>query len=107
MPVVKTQGSGGREKFVEVAKALVDSTFSCLSGPTPPLLSPLPPAVSLRGCVMAWAWLSPYPRSCLNLLLYLMLALLVHWLVQRVRADPPGQGGGSPRELDLTILGLA
>ena len=64
MPVVKTQGSGGREKFVEVAKALVDSTFSCLSGPTPPLLSPLPPAVSLRGCVMAWTWLSPYPRSC-------------------------------------------
>ena len=75
----------------------MDSTFSCLSGPTPPLLSPLPPAVSLRGCVMAWTWLSPYPRSCLNLLLYLTLALLVHWLVQRVRADPPDRGGLSPR----------
>ena len=43
----------------------------------------------------------------MNLLLYLTLALLVHWLVQRVRADPPDRGGGSPRELDLTMLGLA
>ena len=34
-----------KQKFVEVTKALVDTTFSCRSGPTPALLSPLPSAI--------------------------------------------------------------
>ena len=95
------------EKFVEVAKALVDSTFSCLSGPTPPLLSPLPPAVSLRGCVMAWTWLSPYPRSCEPPAVSYAGVVARALVGSESESRPPGQGGGSPRELDLTMLGLA
>ena len=82
-----------KEKFVEVTKALVDTTFSCRSGPTPALLSPLPSAVLFRGCVIGHGRSHIHdPASCY------ILRWLARLLVgpESVR-PPPGGGGLSPR----------